>query len=194
MAILVTFLVLTDTDYTTYFEGTQFIHFLIGPATVALAVPLYDHRKRIKEMWLHILIACVVGALVAMVSAILIAKWFGLPNELLLTLAPKSVTTPIAIGIVEKIGGISSLAAGFVLITGVMGGFMAPLVFKFLNIKDDAVKGFALGLSSHGLGTAVAIEMSAVAGAFSGLAMGLTGLITAFLVPIVVHLLGISPP
>jgi predicted murein hydrolase (TIGR00659 family) len=194
MAILVTFLVITDTDYTTYFEGAQFIHFLIGPATVALAVPLYDHRKRIKEMWLHILIACVVGALVAMVSAILIAKWFGLPNELLLTLAPKSVTTPIAIGIVEKIGGISSLAAGFVLITGVMGGFMAPLVFKFLNIKDDAVKGFALGLSSHGLGTAVAIEMSAVAGAFSGLAMGLTGLITAFLVPIVVHLLGISPP
>jgi predicted murein hydrolase (TIGR00659 family) len=193
MTVLIAFLVLTDTDYTTYFEGAQFIHFLIGPATVALAVPLYDHRKRIKEMWLHILVACVIGALVAMLSAILIAKWFGLPNELLLTLAPKSVTTPIAIGIAEKIGGISSMAAGFVLITGAMGTLVAPWVFRLLMIKDDAVKGFSLGLSAHGFGTAAAFEISAVAGAFSGLAMGLTGLITAFLVPIVVHLLGITP-
>jgi len=123
---------------------------------------------------------------------LLVAMMFGLPDELLLTLAPKSVTTPIAIGIAEKIGGITSMAAGFVLITGAMGCLMAPFVFRVLGIKDDAVKGFALGLAAHGFGTASAFEMSALAGAFAGLAMGITGLMTAFLVPVVVAVLGIG--
>jgi len=192
MFIIIIFLVVTGTDYKTYFEGAQFIHFLIGPATVALAIPLFDHFKRIREMWLSLFVACFIGALVAMLSVLLVAMFFDLPNQLLLTLAPKSVTTPIAIGIAEKIGGISSMAAGFVLITGAMGCLMAPFVFRVLNIKDDAAKGFALGLAAHGFGTATAFEMSALAGAFAGLAMGITGLMTAFLVPVVVTLLGIG--
>ncbi|SFG63333.1 LrgB family protein [Neptunomonas qingdaonensis] len=191
MAIIITFLLLTKTSYETYFEGAQFIHFLLGPATVALAVPLFDHFERIKTMWLVLLVACVTGAVSAIVSVLLVGLLFDLPTGVLLSLAPKSVTSPIAIGIVEKIGGFPSLAAGLVLITGAMGCLLSPLIFKLLGVKDDAVKGFSLGLSAHGFGTAYAFEVSAVAGAFAGLAMGMTGLLTAFLLPVVISLMGL---
>lgn len=192
MVIIITFLLLTGTSYETYFEGAQFIHFLLGPATVALAVPLFDHFERIKSMWLVLLVACVTGAVTAIVSVLLVGLMFDLPVGVLLSLAPKSVTSPIAIGIVEKIGGFPSLAAGLVLITGAMGCLLSPLIFKLLGIKDDAVKGFTLGLSAHGFGTAYAFEVSAVAGAFAGLAMGMTGLLTAFLLPVVISLMGLT--
>lgn len=191
MAIIIAFLVLTNTSYETYFEGAQFIHFLLGPATVALAVPLFDHFERIKKMWLVLLVACVAGAVSAIVSVLLVGVVFGLPEGVLLSLAPKSVTSPIAIGIVEKIGGFPSLAAGLVLITGAIGCLLSPIIFKLLGVKDDAVKGFALGLAAHGFGTAYAFEVSAVAGAFAGLAMGMTGLLTAFLLPVVISLMGL---
>ncbi|WP_293268637.1 LrgB family protein [Neptunomonas sp.] len=192
MAIIISFLLVTDTRYETYFEGAQFIHFLLGPATVALAVPLFDHFERIKKMWLILLVACVTGAVTAIVSVLLVGLMFDLPEGVLLSLAPKSVTSPIAIGIVEKIGGFPSLAAGLVLITGAMGCLLAPLIFKLLRVKDDAVKGFTLGLAAHGFGTASAFEVSAVAGAFAGLAMGMTGLLTAFLLPVVISLMGFN--
>ena len=192
MAIIISFLLVTDTRYETYFEGAQFIHFLLGPATVALAVPLFDHFERIKKMWLVLLVACVTGAVTAIVSVLLVGLMFDLPVGVLLSLAPKSVTSPIAIGIVEKIGGFPSLAAGLVLITGAMGCLLSPLVFKLLRIEDDAAKGFTLGLAAHGFGTAYAFEISAVAGAFAGLAMGMTGLLTAFLLPIVISLMGFN--
>ncbi|MGY8872125.1 MAG: LrgB family protein [Pseudomonadales bacterium] len=192
MAIIISFLLVTDTRYETYFEGAQFIHFLLGPATVALAVPLFDHFERIKKMWLVLLVACVTGAVTAIVSVLLVGLMFDLPVGVLLSLAPKSVTSPIAIGIVEKIGGFPSLAAGLVLITGAMGCLLSPLVFKLLRIKDDAAKGFTLGLAAHGFGTAYAFEISAVAGAFAGLAMGMTGLLTAFLLPVVISLMGFN--
>ena len=192
MAIIISFLLVTDTRYETYFEGAQFIHFLLGPATVALAVPLFDHFERIKKMWLILLVACVTGAVTAIVSVLLVGLMFDLPEGVMLSLAPKSVTSPIAIGIVEKIGGFPSLAAGLVLITGAMGCLLAPLIFKLLRVKDDAVKGFTLGLAAHGFGTASAFEVSAVAGAFAGLAMGMTGLLTAFLLPVVISLMGFN--
>lgn len=192
MAIIISFLLVTDTRYETYFEGAQFIHFLLGPATVALAVPLFDHFERIKKMWFILLVACVTGAVTAIVSVLLVGLMFDLPEGVLLSLAPKSVTSPIAIGIVEKIGGFPSLAAGLVLITGAMGCLLAPLIFKLLRVKDDAVKGFTLGLAAHGFGTASAFEVSAVAGAFAGLAMGMTGLLTAFLLPVVISLMGFN--
>ncbi|BBB28891.1 LrgB family protein [Neptunomonas japonica] len=192
MAVIISFLLVTGTRYETYFEGAQFIHFLLGPATVALAVPLFDHFERIKKMWFVLLVACISGAVTAIVSVLLVGLMFDLPTEVLLSLAPKSVTSPIAIGIVEKIGGYPSLAAGLVLITGAMGCLMSALVFKLLNVTDDAVKGFTLGLAAHGFGTAYAFETSAVAGAFAGLAMGMTGLLTAFLLPVVISLMGFN--
>ncbi|SIT09175.1 LrgB family protein [Neptunomonas antarctica] len=190
MLIIISFLLLTNTSYEVYFGGAQFIHFLLGPAIVALAVPLYDHFSRIAQMWLPLLIVCVTGALTAILSVLAIGYLFDLPDAVLLSLAPKSVTSPIAIGIAEKIGGLPSLAAGLVLITGAMGGVLAPFVFKLIKVDDDVVKGFSLGLAAHGMGTAYAFEFSALAGAFAGLAMGLTGLLTAFLLPLVVSLLG----
>lgn len=192
LSTIIVFLMLTDTRYETYFEGAQFIHFLLGPATVALAVPLYDHFERVKAMWLPLLVACVTGAVTAIVTVLLVGMFFQLPADALLSLAPKSVTSPIAIGIADKIGGHPSLAAGLVLITGAMGCLLAPWLFKLLSVKDDALKGFAMGLAAHGFGTASAFEISAMAGAFAGLAMGMTGLLTAFILPFVVHIMGVG--
>lgn len=191
LSLIIVLLRLTDTDYETYFSGAQFIHFLLGPATVALAVPLYDHFERVKKMLWPLLIACSCGAVTASLSVIAVAWLLGASEVTLLSLAPKSVTSPIAIGIAEKIGGYPSLAAGLVLVTGAIGCLTAPTLFKWLKIEDDAVKGFTLGLSSHGFGTAFAFEFSSLAGAFAGLAMGLTGLLTAFMVPVLVRLLGL---
>ncbi|MBR9885787.1 MAG: LrgB family protein [Oceanospirillales bacterium] len=191
MAVLIALLALTETRYETYFSGAQFIHFLLGPATVALAIPLCDYFDRIRRLWLPILVALLVGSSVAIVSATGIAWLLGADSGTILTLAPKSVTSPIAIGIVEKIGGYPSMAAGLVLITGVLGCLMSPYVFRLLKVRDDAVKGFSMGLSAHGLGTAQALGISSLAGAFAGMAMAVNGVVTAFLVPLLLSLAGI---
>lgn len=126
LSLIILFLLLTGTEYETYFEGAQFIHFLMGPATVALAVPLFDHLERVKKMLLPLLVACMAGAVTAAASAVLVARLMDAQVGTLLSLAPKSVTSPIAIGIAEKIGGYPSLASGLVLITGAIGCILAP--------------------------------------------------------------------
>ncbi|MEH6578913.1 MAG: LrgB family protein [Amphritea sp.] len=192
LALIIMFLLLTGTSYETYFEGAQFIHFLMGPATVALAVPLFDHLERVKKMILPLLLACMAGAITAAASALLVAQWLDASVGTLLSLAPKSVTSPIAIGIAEKLGGYPSLASGLVLVTGAIGCILAPPIYQMLNIKDDAVKGFTLGVAAHGMGTAFAFEYGLLAGAFGGLAMGMTGAFTAFMLPVLVELMGIG--
>lgn len=189
MVVLILWLLATGTDYETYFSGAQFIHFLLGPATVALAIPMYQHFAEIRKLWLPILVSCSVGALVAAFSAMGVAWLFGAGFETMMSLGPKSVTSPIAMGVADKIGGLPSLAAALVLITGISGSILVPPVLRALKVKDEAVQGFVLGLSSHGFGTAVALEVGAIAGAFAGLAMGLTGLMTAFLLPIIIGLM-----
>ncbi|WP_432472329.1 LrgB family protein [Amphritea sp. HPY] len=192
LSLIILFLLLTRTEYETYFEGAQFIHFLMGPAIVALAVPLFDHLERVKKMLLPLLVACMAGAVTAAASAVLVAQLMDAQIGTLLSLAPKSVTSPIAIGIAEKIGGYPSLASGLVLITGAIGCILAPPIYRILNINDDAVKGFALGVAAHGMGTAFAFEYGLMAGAFGGLAMGMTGAFTAFMLPLLIPLLGIN--
>jgi len=192
LSLIIVFLLLTGTEYETYFEGAQFIHFLMGPATVALAVPLFDHLERVKKMLLPLLVACMAGAVAAAASAVLVAQLMDAQIGTLLSLAPKSVTSPIAIGIAEKIGGYPSLASGLVLITGAIGCILAPPLYRILNIKDEAVKGFALGVAAHGMGTAFAFEYGLMAGAFGGLAMGMTGAFTAFMLPLLIPLLGVG--
>lgn len=189
MVILILWLLATGTDYETYFSGAQFIHFLLGPATVALAIPMYQHFAEIRKLWLPILVSCSVGALVAAFSAMGVAWLFGAGFETMMSLGPKSVTSPIAMGVADKIGGLPSLAAALVLITGISGSILVPPILRALKVEDEAVQGFVLGLSSHGFGTAVALEVGAIAGAFAGLAMGLTGLMTAFLLPIIIGLM-----
>lgn len=189
VVLLVALLVLTGTPYSTYFDGAQFVHFLLGPATVALAVPLYLHAQRLKRMWLPLLLGLVVGSVTATVSAIGVAWALGGSLQTLLSLAPKSVTAPIAMGITEKIGGLASLTAILVIATGILGAMLGPGVLNLLGLRDQAVRGFAIGVASHGIGTARAFQESEEAGAFSGLAMGLNGLATALTLPAVVYLL-----
>lgn len=191
IVMLIALLLLVDMDYRTYFEGAQFIHFLLGPATVALAIPLYDHRERVRRLLWPLLLACGAGIFTAVASTLGLAMLLGARTETLLSLAPRSVTSPIAMGIAEQIGGIPSLAAGLVLLTGSIGCALGPWIFRLLRIKDPVVQGFTLGLAAHGFGTAHAFaRLGAVAGAFSGLAMGLTGLLTAFLLPLITRLFG----
>ncbi|NVK00803.1 MAG: LrgB family protein [Oceanospirillaceae bacterium] len=188
MSLLIGLLLLTETPYQTYFSGAQFIHFLLGPATVAIAVPLFDHFKTIRELWLPILLACVVGAFSAASIAVLVAWLFDARIETLLSIAPKSVTSPIALGISEKIGGYPELSAALCLVTGVLGSLLVPSVLRLMRVEDQETRGFVLGLTSHGFGTALALEVGALAGAFAGLAMGLTGLITAIMLPLLAAL------
>lgn len=187
MVIIVGLLLLTDTDYDTYFEGAQFIHFLLGPATVALAVPMYDQLPRIIRLWKPVLLACGIGTVVAVISAMGIALLLGASEQLVLALAPKSVTSPIALGIAEQIDGYPSLTAGLVLITGVIGCQLSPLVFRLIRLRDPSAQGFALGLAAHGFGTAYAFQLGSIAGAFAGLAMALTGVFSSLVVPLIVQ-------
>jgi len=188
MLLLISLLLLTGTSYDTYFEGAQFIHFLLGPATVALAIPLYDNLRQVRELLWPLLLACVTGVTVAVGSAVGVAWLLGARGETLLSLAPKSVTTPIAMGIAEQIGGLPSLAAGIVLVTGAVGAVAAGPLFRLAGIRDERAQGFALGIAAHGFGTAHALTIGLRAGAFAGLGLGLAGLLTAFVLPVVAGL------
>jgi len=186
--MLVAALTLTETPYATYFDGAQFVHFLLGPATVALAVPLYLQFDKLKKLALPLVVALLAGSLTAIVSAVGIAWLLGASEATLLSLAPKSVTTPIAMGIAEKLGGIPSLAAVLVMLTGVSGAVMAKYLLNGLRITDHGVRGFAVGIAAHGIGTARAFQVSEQAGAFAGLGMGMNGLMTAILAPLLLIL------
>lgn len=183
IVLLVSLLTATGTPYHQYFEGAQFVHFLLGPATVALAIPLYGQFRKLVAMAGPLAIALVGGSLTAMLSAVFVGHWFGGTLPTLLSLAPKSVTTPIAMGIAEKIGGHPSLAAVMVIVTGILGAMVAQTLYRWLNIRDDAVAGFSLGVAAHGIGTARAFQINETMGAFAALGMGLNGLLTAVALP-----------
>lgn len=180
---LVIILTLSGTSYQAYFDGAQFVHFLLGPATVALAIPLYAHIRRVRALLLPVVASLVAGSLAAIVSAVVIGKWLGASTPTLLSLAPKSVTTPIAMGVAERIGGIPSLTAVLVIATGIIGAVGARYLFDAMKIGAPAARGLAIGVASHGIGTARAFQVSEEAGVFAALAMGLNGLLTAMLVP-----------
>ena len=191
VTVLVLFLTLTATSYETYFEGAKFVHFLLGPATVALAIPLYMQLHRVRAMLLPVVVGLFVGSLTAAVSAVLVGRLFGASLSTQLSLAPKSVTTPIAMGIAERIGGIPSLTAVLVIITGILGAVGARYVFDAMKLRDPAIRGFAIGVASHGIGTARAFQVNEQSGAFAALAMGLNGALTAILVPLLASWLNV---
>jgi predicted murein hydrolase (TIGR00659 family) len=184
---LVLLLYFTHTPYEVYFRGGQWIHFLLAPATVALAIPLYLQRSRIRSMLLPLMLTLTGGSLFAIVSSVGIGRFLGASSSSMLSLAPKSATAPVAMGIVEKLGGIPSLTAAVVILTGVTGAVAAPWVLDRLKVREPAVRGFAMGLASHGIGTARAFQENPEAGAFAGLGMGMNALMTAILVPLLYH-------
>ena len=189
VGIIVGLLAITETSYATYFEGAQFVHFLLGPATVALAIPLYQRLQQVRHSTPAITVALFFGSATAALSAVGIGWLLGASRETLLSLAPKSATTPVAMGIAEQLGGLPSLTAAAVIITGVIGAMVGSSLLKLLKVDDDKAVGLALGVASHGIGTARALELSTMAGAFSGLAMGLNAIATAVLVPLLIAIL-----
>ena len=189
IALLAAMLLVTGTPYQAYFEGGQYVQFLLGPATVALAVPMHANLARIRRAAPAIVPALLAGSLTAAVSAMLIAHWLGASRTVVLSLAPKSVTTPIAMGIAEQVGGSPSLAAVFVLITGLTAALLGPTVMRVVGVADWRAQGLAAGTAGHGLATARILLVNETAGAFGGLAIGLNGVFTALLVPLLASLL-----
>jgi predicted murein hydrolase (TIGR00659 family) len=182
---IVAVLKITRTTYATYFDGAQFVHFLLGPAVVGLAVPLAREWGNVKKLALPIAGSLVVGAVTAVASAVAIAHVLGASPSTLSALATKSVTTPIALGIAEHIGGVPALAAVFAVTTGIVGATVGKYVLDAVRVRDWRARGFALGVAAHGIGTARAFQVNSIAGAYAGLAFGLHGALAALLLPIV---------
>ena len=190
VCILIAFLIYTGFPYELYAKETRGLSFLLGPATVALAIPLYRQLAVLKQKWRALLAGSIIGAAVGIGSVLLIARLFSLPPEIVLSLVPKSVTTPIAMDIAAVINGLPSLTAALVILTGILGAVAAPWLLTMLRIKDETARGLAIGAAAHGLGTSRAIQESEQQGAISGVAIGLVGFATALLAPVLVKLAG----
>ena len=194
IALVSLVLLVSGMSYQRYFAGAQFVHFLLGPATVALAVPLARQLPRMRRAFLPLACALVCGCVTAIVSAVGVVLLLGGSTVLAHTVGPKSATTPIAMAVSERLGGVPALTAVLVIGTGIFGAITARFLFNAMKIDSHAARGFALGLAAHGVGTARAFQVSAEMGAFAGLGMGLNGVLTAvltpWLLPVVVRLVG----
>lgn len=188
VAVLIAALRLANIDYSTYMKGGALIHFFLAPAVVALGVPLYRQLERLRRRVLPILASTAAGSLVGVLAGVLPAGLLGASPAVMLSLAPKSVTTPIAVGIAEIIGGLPSLTAAVVIATGILGAVLGPPFLRLLRVRDPVAFGLAMGAASHGIGTARALEEGQLAGAAAGLAIGLNGVLTALLAPWLVRL------
>ena len=186
--VLAVLLTASGTPYPTYFAGAQFIHFLLGPAVVALAWPLWQRREELRSRARAVLLAALAGGGAACAAAVGLGYALGLPGEVLRSLAPKSVTAPVAMGIAEQIGGIPALAAVFAVLTGLVGAVSGKYLFDALRVGPLSVRGFALGTAAHGIGAARALQVHPDAGAYAGLALGVQVVLAALLMPLVFKL------
>ena len=190
IALISLVLVASGMSYQRYFAGAQFVHFLLGPATVALAVPLARQVPRLRQSLFPLACAMLCGCVTAIVSAVGVAVLLGASPELAASIAPKSATTPIAMAISEHLGGVPALTAVLVIGTGIFGAITARFLMHALGVKSHAAQGLALGVASHGIGTARAFQVSPEMGAYAGLGMGMNGVLTALLAPwLVPHLM-----
>ena len=190
MTLVIIALSAREISYESYFAGAQHLHFLLGTATVALAIPLYNQIRTLRALLLPILLSVVAGTATAAASTIVIASFLGASELTLLSIAPKSTTTPVAMGIAEGLGGLPSLAAVAVILTGIFGAVFGLGILRLSGIRGPEIQGVALGVAAHGIGTARALQVDQTLGAYAGLAMGLSALSTAALVPAIWHLLG----
>lgn len=189
IAIVIGYVKLSGMDVADFEAKSHLVSFMLGPSVVALGYVLYQQMEYLKGNMTSILTSVFVGSLTGIFSVIVLAKLLGADEALILTLEPKSVTTPIAMSIVEQTGGLPSLTAVIVLFCGIFGAIVGPYILKALNIKSEIARGLAMGASSHAVGTAKAMEMGVIEGALSGLAIGLMGVMTALLIPVVHSLL-----
>jgi predicted murein hydrolase (TIGR00659 family) len=193
VVVIMSLLFASSTPYSVYFDGARLVHFFIGPATVAMAVPLYNHTKRLKHMMIPLLAALLIGSITAACSAVLIGRLLGASSETLLALAPKSTTMAVAMGITERMGGSPSLTSLMVTMTGISGAIMARPVLDLVRLDDMAARGFVVGITAHAIGTGYALQVSELAGAFSALGMGLNSIVTTLFVPLLIPLCTVRP-
>jgi len=186
IVVVISFLLVTDIPYDVYYDGARWLNVFLGPVIVALAVPLYLSLKHIKAQFWPIALTLIVSGTLVVVITVTVAWWCGASVETLLSIAPKSTTTPIAMLLAERMGGYASLAAISVLYTGLLGVIVGPVIMTKMNVNDESARGLALGLTAHAIGTARALEEGDECAAFSALAMGITGILTAFLLPFAV--------
>lgn len=188
IATISAILLVTGTPYGTYFNGAQFVHFLLGPTTVAIAIPLYKNWPIVRRKALPMVAALIAGTATSIVSAIAVAVALGVPRTVVISLAPKSVTAAVAMGISETLGGMPALTAVLVVFTGILGAVIVTPLMNVMRLRDYAARGFAAGLAAHGIGTARAFVVDPVAGTFAGIAMGLSAVLASLLIPAIVHL------
>jgi predicted murein hydrolase (TIGR00659 family) len=185
VAIIGSLLLISHTPYRVYFEGAQFVHFLLGPAIVSIAIPLYRHFDLVRRNAVPMLVALAAGSVSGALSALAIAAALGVSGPVLISLAPKSVTAGVAMGIADKLGGEPALTAVLVISTGLIGAIIVTPLMNALGLKDFAARGFAAGVAAHGLGTARAFQVNEIAGTFAGIAMGLNAVLTSLFLPFV---------
>ncbi|NVK31565.1 MAG: LrgB family protein [Gammaproteobacteria bacterium] len=174
----------SDTPYSQYFEGAQFVHFLLGPAVVSLAFPLARELPKVRRVWLPISVSLVVGLLVAPLSVWLLCQALTLTDPVQMSLLSKHVTSPVAMGIANQMGGIASLAAGLSVLTGIFGAIVVSPLFNRLGFVDYRARGFATGLNCHGIGTAHAFSVHPVAGSYAVIGMALSAALSSLLIPL----------
>ncbi len=190
IAAIICFLLLLDIDYATYQRGGEYIDFWLKPAVVALGLPLYRQLPAIRKQVLPLLVSELCGCVAGIVSVVVIAKLLGASHEVIMSLAPKAVTTPIAMEVSAAVGGIPSLTAAVVVSTGIFGGIAGFKILKLSRVKSPIAQGLSMGTAAHAVGTSAAMERSERYGAFSSLGLTLNGLLTAILAPFVLHLIG----
>lgn len=192
IAVLIVFLKLTGISYDTYQEGGHYIDFWLKPAIVALGVPLYQHLGQIRRQFVPIIVSQLVGCLVGLVSVVLIARWMGASREVIISLAPKSVTTPIAMEVCSAAGGIPSLTAAIVVCVGLLGAVFGFKMLEVWHVRNPYSQGLGLGAASHAVGTSRAMEKGDTYGAYASLGLILNGVLTALLTPYVLRLMGVA--
>ncbi|MBF4695320.1 LrgB family protein [Fusibacter ferrireducens] len=188
MILIISFLLITHTPYNTYKIGGDMIHFFLSPLTVALGLMLYRQRHVIEKYFFSLIIGICSGIFASFFTLKILGDWFQLPQELIHSLYPKSITTPMAISLSEMIGGYPSITVIMVIITGITGAFFAPFMLKFFPFLNSIACGIGIGTSSHAIGTSKALEMGETEGALSGTAIGLCGILTVIIVPFLIKL------
>ena len=188
--IIISFLMVFHIDYDTYHKGSKYIDFFLKPAVVALGVPLYQQLEKIKKQALHIIISQLIGCILGIVSVVLIAKLMGAPKEVIYSLAPKSVTTPIAIEVSKTIGGIAPLTASVVVVVGMFGAIFGYSIMKLTKVKNPIAQSLSMGNAAHAVGTSKSMEISPNFGAMSSIGLIVNGIFTAILSPYILKLLG----
>ena len=180
ISIIITILILlvSHIDYDTYYTGAKYLSYLLTPATVCLAVPLYEKLKLLKSNWKAVLAGILSGVLTTLCCILVMSLIFGLSHEEYITFLPKSITTAIGMGVSEELGGYVTLTVAVIIITGILGNILAPFICKWFHIKEPIAKGIAIGSASHAIGTTKALEMGEVEGAMSGLSIAVSGILT----------------